>query len=145
MVYNATSNNQSIGVHLTKLIEAIIETELLSKSAVQAINTNIGFVFLEYCQKFQKNWQELMRGICTLDSQLQEISQQSKEKVDEFSRQVQKLLWISTLPIGNIGTPLPLYQAVNQFTPALGSGYRPYMELCKSIKIRLQKFELFMP
>jgi hypothetical protein len=130
----------SLGVNLTELIKVIIETELLSVSAEQAINSNVGFAFLEYRQKLQMKRQEFIGGISTLDSQLQDISQQPMEKAGEFTKQMQKFLGISVLPVGNLGALFPLHQSITKFSPALGSGHPVYAELREKTKNKLQGF-----
>lgn len=132
----------SLGINLTKLIKTILETELLSISATQAIDTNSGFSFLEYRQKLQKKRQEFKDAIDTLDRQLQDISRQPREKAEEFVQQIQKFLGISVLPIGNLGALFPLHQAITKFLPALGSGHPVYAETCETTKGKLQGFLL---
>lgn len=130
----------SLGVNLTKLLKTILETELLSLSAAQAIDTNTSFAFLEYRQKFQKKLKEYTGSIDTLDRQLKDISRQPKEKAEEFTQQIQKLLGISVLPVGNLGALFPLHQAITKFSPALGSGHPVYAETRETTKGKLQGF-----
>ncbi|MCU0548712.1 MAG: hypothetical protein MUC48_05125 [Leptolyngbya sp. Prado105] len=130
----------SLGINLTKLIKAILETEMLSISAAQAIDTNEGFAFLEYRQKLQKKRQELIGGLDTLSRCLYDISQQPKEKADEFARRLKILLGISVLPFGNLGTLFPIHQSITQFLPALGSGHPVYAEVRHKTQKKLQGF-----
>jgi hypothetical protein len=129
-----------LGIDLTKLIKTILETELLSISAAQVIDSNVGFAFLEYRQKLQMKRQEFTGGISTLDTQLQDISQQPMEKAEEFTKQMQKFLGISVLPAGNLGSLFPLHQSIKKFSPALGSGHPVYAELREKTKSKLQGF-----
>jgi hypothetical protein len=129
-----------LGINLTKLIKTILETELLSISAAQVIDSNVGFAFLEYRQKLQMKRQEFIGGISTLDSQLQDISQQPMEKAEEFTKQIQKFLGISILPMGNLGALFPLHQSITKFSPALGSGHPVYAELREKTKNKLHGF-----
>lgn len=130
----------SLGINLTKLIKNILETELLSVSAAQAIDNNPGFTFLEYRQKLEKKRQELTGSINILENQLQDISRQPKEKAEEFNGQMQKLLRISVLPVGNLGVLFPLHQSITKFSSALGSGHPVYAELRETTKNKLQGF-----
>jgi len=132
----------SLGINLTMLIKTILETELLSISAAQVIDTNVGFAFLEYRQKLQKKRQEFTGGISTLDNQLQEISRLPQEKSEEFTKQMLTLLGISILPLGNLGALFPVHQAITKFAPALGSGHPVYAELREKTKSKLQGFTI---
>jgi hypothetical protein len=132
----------ALGINLTKLIKTILETELLSVSAAQAIDSNTGFAFLEYRQKLQKKRQEFTGGIRTLDDQLQEISKLPQEKSEEFTKQMSNFLVISVFPLANLGTLFPVYQALTKFTPALGSGHPVYEELREKTKSKLQGFAI---
>lgn len=130
----------SLNVNLTKLIKTILETELFVLSAAQVINTNSGFAFLEYRRKLQQKRQELKDGISTLDLHLQDISRQPKEQAEEFAAQIQKLLGLSILPLGNLGVLIPMHQSIQKFSPALGSGHPVYAEVCEKTKSKLQSF-----
>jgi hypothetical protein len=130
----------SIGINLPKLIKTILETDLLSISAEQAISTNAGFAFLEYRLKLQNKQRELASGIKTIDCQLEEIARQPQEKADEFNKKMQMLLGISILPIGNLGTLFPIHQMISKFSPALGSGHPIYTELRDNTKGKLKNF-----
>lgn len=130
----------SLGTNLPKLVKTILETDLLAVSAAQTIGTNSGFAFLEYRQKLQKKRQEFTGGLNTFDRQLQEISRQPQEKAQEFTKQMETLLGISVLPMGNLGALFPLHQAIKKFLPALGSGHPIYAELRENMKGKLQSF-----
>lgn len=132
----------SLGVNLTKLLKTILETELLSVSAAQAIDTNAGFAFLEYRQKLQKKRQELTSGIETIARHLQEISQVPQENSEAFTKQIFTLLSISVLPMGNLGALFPLDQAITKYTPALESGHPVYAELREKTKTKFQSFAI---
>jgi hypothetical protein len=130
----------SIGMNLPKLVKTILETELLSNSAEQVINTNSAFAFLEYQLQLQNKKRELVSGVEKIDRQLAEIARQPQEKADEFKKKMQMLLGISILPMGNLGALFPIHQQISKFSPALGSRNPIYTELRNSTKGKLQNF-----
>jgi hypothetical protein len=130
----------SLGVNLTHLLKAIHETELLSVTAAQAIDSNTSFAFLEYRQKLQMKRQECIDGNSTLALQVQDISRQPLEKSQELNAQLQKLLGISIIPGGHLGALLPIHQAVAKFSTAFRSGHPVYSEAREKTKSKLQGF-----
>lgn len=132
----------SLGTNLPKLLKTILETELLSISAIQAINDNPAFAFLEYRQKLQQKRQELKGGIGKLDQQLQEIARQPNEKAEEFTKKIQILLGVSLVPIGNLVTSFLLHQRITEYLPALSSSHPVYAGLRKKTISRFQVFAI---
>jgi hypothetical protein len=130
----------AIGMNLTELVRTILETELLTLSAKQAIETNACFEFLEYRQKLQNKLRELAQSVTTIDAQLADIARQPEEKSAEFSKKTKLFLGLSIFPLGNLATMFPLHQTIEKFLPALASNNSTYVQTRHETKSKLQGF-----
>ena len=131
---------QIINIDVIELLKKVIDTQLLTKPALELLNANPAFLFLTNKKKLAQKKQEFINGIQALSSILKDINELPKEKAEECQNKVSSWLNISLLPLGNVIVLYSLIATIKQFLPALTSHNLSYVQLKQTL---IKKFQIF--
>jgi hypothetical protein len=131
---------KSLNVGLTDLVRTIIETELLTKTTKQILDSDQALLFFSNKQKLAQKKQQFLEGIKTLDSIIHEINELPREKSEKFTKKMSLLLNLSLLPLGNVGVLFPIIAMIKEYLPALTSSNASYVALKQA---HIKKFQIY--
>jgi hypothetical protein len=131
---------KSLSIDLSNLVRTIIETELLTKTTKQMLDSDLALIFFSNKQKISQQKQQFIGGIRNLDSILHKINELPKENSEKFTKKMALLLNLSLIPLGNLGVLFPIYTMIKEYLPAFVSSNESYVALREE---HIKKFEIY--
>lgn len=131
---------KSLNVDLTALVRTIIETELLTKTTKEMLDSDQALLFFSKKKKLAQKKQQFLDGIRALDSILNNINELPREKSEKFTKKMSLWLNLSLLPVGNVGVLFPITAMIKEYLPALTSSNAAYVDLKQA---HIKKFQIY--
>ena len=135
-----TDLQNNIDMELSVLLNKTKQTELLTLSAKELLTTNDAIQFFSNKEKLTQKKNQYIEAIDTLNKILEDISKLPKQKSIEFTKKMSLWLYLSILPLGNIGVIFPIMTLVSKYLPALKSKNSVFIELKNNFAKKFSTF-----
>lgn len=129
-----------IPIGLGPLVQNISQTELLVLTAKGILAGDQALTFFLYKEKLQQKLQELINAIKPLDLIIENLNELPRKKCEEFAKRMGLLLYLSLLPLFNIGVLVPIISLIRQYEPGLKSENSFYASLLETQSKKLQLY-----
>ncbi|HEY6252456.1 MAG TPA: hypothetical protein VI685_21075 [Candidatus Angelobacter sp.] len=120
---------QALHIDLKELVRTIARTELLTKTTKEMLAADEALLFHSNKEQLSRKKQQMLDAVKVLDAILQDINELPKQKSAEFTRKMSLLLYLSLLPVVNVGVIFAIIAMVREYLPALKSSNSAYVEL----------------